>query len=793
MTTPARLAGHLIVGLLLPLLGCTCTPRPPRGQAPETMSAPVTDPSFPDPALPGLGEGDPALMAELAGALEARGDDYVPRTHHLEADGRPTYTNRLILENSPYLLQHAHNPVNWYAWGDEAFERARAQHRPVLVSIGYSTCHWCHVMERESFEDEEIAAFLNEHFVCIKVDREERPDVDEVYMTAVQLMSGHGGWPLNVFLTPDRQPFFGGTYFPPRDGARGSRHGFLTILQALDREYREKPESIVQAAADLSEAIRKSSTGAEAGEVPDARSLKQGAESLLSRFDPEWGGFGKAPKFPTPTNLAFLLRWARRQQDDQARAAVITTLDRMVAGGVHDHVGGGFHRYSTDREWLVPHFEKMLYDNAQLASVLVEAWQATGEVRHADAARETLDYLMREMSAPGGGFHSATDADSPVPGSDHAEEGWFFTWTPEELAELLDGEQLAAVTAYYGVTRAGNFEARNILHVRRGAAEVAVELSITEEALQTRLASARAVLYEARSRRPPPLRDDKVLASWNGLTIGAFARAGFALDEPRYVARARAAADFVLEHMRDEQGRLLRSHHEGRAAHGGVLDDHAFLIAGLLDLFEACGEPRYLDAALELQAQLDERFWDEAHGGYFMTPSDGEALLVRSKPDYDGAEPSGNAVAALNLLRLHELTEDDAHLERARRLFAGLSATLRKAPVAATTLASALDFLLDRPKQIFVIVTDDAEASAALVDVVRASYLPNRSLAVVHESKVEAMQAHLPGLEGKRAMGGQPTGFVCEQRACKLPAREASVLREQLAEVTPYPAPVGAP
>jgi uncharacterized protein YyaL (SSP411 family) len=417
-----------------------------------------------DPDLPGVARPNDALVAHLRSALETKPAGYEPRTEHHEANGAPTYTNRLVLETSPYLLQHAHNPVNWHPWGDDAFERARRENKPVLLSIGYSTCHWCHVMERESFEDVEIATFMNQHFVSIKVDREERPDLDDVYMQAVQMMTGGGGWPMTLALTPDREPFFGGTYFPPRDGVRGARQGFLTILRDLAAAYARDPAHVADQARQLSARMRDLARSSPPAGMPGAQAIYLAASRLARAFDPEWGGFGRAPKFPQPSAHELLLRYFRRTNDAQALQITLLTLEKMAAGGIYDHVGGGFHRYATDRAWMVPHFEKMLYDNAQLAVLYLDAYQITHRDDFARVVRETLDYVAREMTSPKGAFFSATDADSEKPDGEH-EEGWFFTWTAAEIDALVGAERARLVRAYYGVTEAGNFEGRNILHV----------------------------------------------------------------------------------------------------------------------------------------------------------------------------------------------------------------------------------------------------------------------------------------------------------------------------------------
>jgi len=774
----------LVVGSACSSQGCSCT-RPAREGA-ATGSSSRASGATGDPALPGVTRTDDALVSRLAEAARARGPEYRPRTHHFHADGRPKYTNRLILETSPYLLQHAHNPVNWHAWGDEAFERARREHKPILLSVGYSTCHWCHVMERESFEDEEIATYLNQHFIAVKVDREERPDVDDLYMKAVQALAGRGGWPMTVVLTPDREPFFGGTYFPARDGDRGTRKGFFTILEELQTRYASEPDKVVAEARSLSERLRAESESARPGDVPGAEAIERAARALAQTFDPVWGGFGQAPKFPRPVSLDLLLRYHRRTADPQALHIVVRTLDRMAAGGMYDHVGGGFHRYSVDDRWLVPHFEKMLYDNAQLVVVYLEAYQVTGRDDLARVARETLDYVAREMTGPGGGFYSATDADSPTPRGHDDEEGYYFTWTPAEIEAVLGRERARTIAAYYGVTPRGNFEGRTIFHTSRPLAEVAGSLGVTPAALEAELASARAALYEARARRPPPLRDDKVLTSWNGLMISAFARGALVLDRSDYAERARRAADFVLRELRTDEGRLLRSHMDGRARHNGYLDDYAFFIQGLLDLYEATFEPRWLREAVALQAQLDARYLDAGHGGYFMTSSDHEELLARDKPAYDGAEPSGSSVALMNLLRLEELTGKEEYRQRAERGFAAFSVALSRGGSGLPKMLAALDFYLDAPREVLIVAPEQDGDPAPLLSRLRRTYLPNRILAVTTEgAALEATSAVLPVIEGKLAIRGRTTAFVCERGRCELPTSDPDVFARQLAKIRP--------
>ncbi|HEY3233357.1 MAG TPA: thioredoxin domain-containing protein, partial [Polyangiaceae bacterium] len=470
------------------------------------------------------------LKALLKAALSAKGSGYLPRTRHKNADGTAKYTNRLILESSPYLLQHAHNPVNWFAWGEEAFEHARALHRPIFLSVGYSTCHWCHVMEEESFEDEEIAQYLNQHYIAIKVDREELPDVDAVYMTFLQALTGNGGWPMSVWLTPSRDPFFAGTYFPPRAGARGSRRGFLDLLREQAERFASSPSTVAETARDNVGRLQAASAPEPSGDFPPASLLKTARAQAAQRFDPEFGGGRGAPKFPSSFPIRLLLRVARRAGDAEARRMAVSTLEHMRQGGIYDQVGGGFHRYSTDARWLVPHFEKMLYDNALLVVAYLDAAQATGDARLATTVRETLDYLLRDMTGPNGTFYCATDADSPTPNG-RREEGVFFTWTPSELRSALGEDDARAAANWFGVTAGGNFDGRSILFAERRLEDVARELSMAPPVLEARLAGIRTRLLDVRSRRPPPLRDDKVMVAWNGLAVSAFARAALVLGD----------------------------------------------------------------------------------------------------------------------------------------------------------------------------------------------------------------------------------------------------------------------
>jgi uncharacterized protein YyaL (SSP411 family) len=728
--------------------------------------------------LPGAEAPSTDLSTQLTAAWQSRPAGYAPRTRHLNPDGTPKYTNRLFLSASPYLRQHAHNPVNWYPWGDEAFAAAKRLNRPVLLSVGYSTCHWCHVMEEESFEDEEIARYLNEHYVAIKVDREERPDIDAIYMSALQELTGGGGWPMTMWLTADRRPFYGGTYFPPRDGERGAGAGFPTVLTKLAAVYHDQPEQVATAAASLAAEVRKNLAGAAPGELPATSVFAAAAATYRDRYDARFGGLRQGRKFPSDLPIRFLLRYQQRSGDAQALAMATQTLAQMAAGGIHDQVGGGFHRYATDPEWLVPHFEKMLYDNALLALAYLEAYQASGRDDFAAVARDILRDADRDMSLADGGFASATDADSAGPDG-RRREGWFFTWTPVEITAALGPEAARRVIAAYGVTAAGNFEGRNILHQARATDAIAQELGITPAALRESLAAAREPLYAARARRPPPLRDDKVLAAWNGLMIAALARAALVLDDAAYAHRAARAAEFVLGRMRVD-GRLRRSFAGGAAHHDAYLADYACMIAGLLDLYEATGERRWLDQSIALDRVLADHYEDAA-GGFFATSDDHETLLAREKPADDGAEPSGNSVQALNLLRLYELTTDDRYRQRAERTLRAFARPLTDAPTSLAEMLLALDFAAGEPREIVIVVPHGRDEAAPFLAELRRQFVPNRVLVVAVEGQDLAHQAErVPLLTGKVPVGGRATAYVCKRRVCALPTSDPAVFAKQL-------------
>ena len=729
-----------------------------------------------DGDLPGAPRFETPLREQLRAALAAKGDAYVPRTRHLVGRA-PRYTNRLILETSPYLLQHAHNPVDWHPWGDAAFAEARRRGVPVFLSIGYSTCHWCHVMEVESFEDEEIARFLNEHYVCMKVDREERPDIDAVYMTAVQSLTGSGGWPMSLWLTPERAPFFGGTYFPSRDGERGVRRGFLTLLRELDQTYRQDAGRVAREADSLVASVRRELEGGIPGlsvaspappaDPIDATIIPRAVARYKRAFDSENGGMRGAPKFPSSLPVRLLLRDHRRTGDADALRMATLTLEKLAAGGIYDQIGGGFHRYATDSEWMVPHFEKMLYDNALLAVAYLEAYQVSARPIFARVARETLDYLLREMTSPDGGFYSATDADSD------GQEGKFFVWSDAELRSIL-GPSAERFARFYGVTPLGNFEGRNILHVPH-----------PDESEQVALADERAKLYAVRAGRVPPAVDRKVLAAWNGLAISAFAIAGRVLGEERYVAAAARAATLVTTRMR-VGGRLMRSLKDGRAAPPGYLEDHAFVAAALFDLYEATFEARWLREALALCQETERLFADPAQGGWFATSVDNETLLARERSGADGAMPSGASVALMNTLRAATFTADDHWRQIADRALWSSRAAMSEMPGARAEALLALDFRTDAAREIVIVWPKGTGpgSAAPLLAVLNRTFVPNRVLAGGAEGDaLTALGTLAPIVEGKRARGGRSTAYVCERGRCQLPTSDPAVLARQIAVV----------
>ena len=622
------------------------------------------------------------LARRLARALQDQGADYVPRTHHLREDGGPVYTNRLIFEDSPYLLQHAHNPVDWYPWGDEAFERARQEDKPIFLSIGYSTCHWCHVMERESFESEEIARILNEGFISIKIDRERRPDVDDLYMTAVQLLTGSGGWPMTTFLTPQGKPFFGGTYFPP--------DRFSGLLRQVRTAWIERRGEIEASAGQIAERIDLVTSAR--GEVAEVGRdiLERTVQDTLRRHDPVLGGFGRAPKFPQESELLFLLQHHWRHGHQGALEASLKSLDAMARGGIYDQVGGGFHRYSTDARWLVPHFEKMLYNQAHLSRAYLAGYQLSGEAFLARIVRQTLDYVLREMTDASGAFYSATDADS------EGREGTFFLWTREQLNQALGEEDGRWVGDLWGVTEAGNFEHSNVLHLPLSLADLAAQQEVDLGKFLGRLDALREKLWQVRETREHPLLDRKILTAWNGMMITAMAEAGDQLAEPRYLQAAEKAGEFLWQHSRDEGGQLLRVHLDGRASLPGLQEDYAYLAEAFLSIHDATGEASWLERARDLTDRMVDRFWDEKDRGFFMGASPAESLLPgRPKSPGDGATPSGNSVAVRVLARLAHRTGEARYQELAEGTVQAFSERIQRHPSGFSYLLLGLEELLE--------------------------------------------------------------------------------------------------
>ncbi|WP_447980536.1 aldo/keto reductase [Candidatus Nitrospira bockiana] len=698
------------------------------------------------------------------------------------SDASARRPNRLLHETSPYLLQHAYNPVDWYPWGPEALQRARELNKPILLSIGYSACHWCHVMERESFEDDRIAALMNEHFVCIKVDREERPDLDEIYMQATLAMNqGQGGWPMTVFLTPEQEPIFAGTYFPPTD--RWGRPGFATVLTKIAEYWRQDPADLRRQAADLTERLRREMRVANPTAVGEAE-LDAAVVQYADEFDAQHGGFGHAPKFPPATGLSFLLRRHARTGDPQVLTMVRRTLDAMAAGGMYDHVGGGFARYSTDERWLVPHFEKMLYDNALLAKTYLEAYQVTGDDAYRRVATETLDYIMREMTSPDGGFYSATDADS------EGVEGKFFVWTPEEIrAAVGNDENARRFCAYYDITPQGNWEHKSIPNTPRPLEDVARTLGITAQDLRETIERVKPQVYAARRRRVPPGLDDKVLTAWNGMMISAMAEASRILHDGRYLAAGEEAAEFLLRTMARPDGGLYRTYRAGKAHVSACLEDYAFLAEGLIDLYEAGAHEGYLDEAVRLAERMLADFADHEHGGFYTTAKDHEALIVRSREGPDGATPSGNAVAAMALARLsfHFARED--FRTAASQAIRAYGRQIARYPRAFAKSLCVVDLLLHGPVELAVIGTPgDAGYDALRVEIGR-RFLPNRILA--HHDP-QGPPARHPLTRGKGLVDGKAALYVCRDFACQSPITDPAQVGTALAG-DPTTSPTRAP
>jgi hypothetical protein len=692
----------------------------------------------------------------------------------------PAHTNRLAREKSPYLLQHAHNPVDWFAWGEEAFAKARAENKPIFLSIGYSTCHWCHVMERESFEDAKVGAYLKEHFVSIKVDREERPDVDKIYMTFVQSTTGSGGWPLNVFLTPDRKPFFGGTYFPPDN--RYGRGSFLSVLQQIVNVWRERQGEVAASADELHARLELMTTSETATNVLlTAETLRRAGAMFKEAYDPQNGGFGGAPKFPQPSQPAFLLRYAKRFKDDEAAQMVLHTCDKMAAGGIHDQLGGGFARYSVDAHWLVPHFEKMLYDNAQLTQLYLDAFLVSGEQRHAEVARDILGYVLRDMTHPEGGFYSAEDADS------EGQEGKFYCWTHEELSKLLSPEEFNVAARHFGITKQGNFvdhshpnplPGLNVLSLARPIpggdalphAPAGRQVGHTDVAL---LASARRKMSEVRAQRVRPHLDDKILASWNGLMLGAFARAYAVLGDETYRGAAEKNVTFLQMKLWDAKSKtLFHRWRDGERDNVQLLEGYGFLLDGVIHLYEATLEPKHLDFAVALAEAMIAKFHDAENGGFWQSSADAKDLILRVKDDYDGAEPSGNSVATFALLKLAAITDRKDFRGPAETTLRLLANRLEKMPHAVPYLLQALDFTMEEPRRVVIAGNAGDARTKELIRAAHSVYQPNK-VVLGNVGAVEEFAQTLPAKDG-------PLVYLCTGKSCQLPTGDPVQVKKSL-------------
>ncbi len=698
-------------------------------------------------------------------------NDRVP--DNARSDGKPA-PNRLITEKSPYLLQHAYNPVDWYPWCDDAFAKAKSEDKPVFLSIGYSTCHWCHVMERESFEDPDVARFMNETFVSIKVDREERPDIDHIYMTVCQMMTGGGGWPLNVVMTPDKRPFFAGTYFPRESGY--GRLGMVDLAQRIKQLWSTSREQVIEASQKVIYALKQMPDDAP-GDALGLNELTNAYQQLSQRFDSERGGFSQAPKFPTPHNLLFLLRHARRASDKTSLNMVEKTLNQMRLGGIYDHVGFGFHRYSTDGDWLVPHFEKMLYDQAMIAMAYTETYQMTGIPEYRRTVEEIFEYVLRDMTSTEGAFYSAEDADS------EGVEGKFYVWSLNEILRILTAGEARIACKIFNIKPDGNFREEstgrltreNILHLDRTVEQSASELGMTVEQLLTTVEDIRRKLFWEREKRPHPYKDDKILADWNGLMIAALAKASQAFGDSKYAEAARRAVNFIVTRMRDGEGRLLHRYRDGEAGLVAHVDDYAFLIWGLIELYEATFEISYLKTALELNKDFLDRFWDETAGGFYFTASDSEETLLRKKELYDGATPSGNSVAALNLFRLARLTANANLEQKADRTLKAFSGIVSKFPSAYTQLLMAVDFATGPSSEIVIVSDGNSGNLREMKHAIQKPFIPNKVI-IFKPSGQESMELEdiAPYTKNYSGLINKTTVYVCRNHQCELPSTDIS-------------------
>lgn len=681
--------------------------------------------------------------------------------------------NRLITEKSPYLLQHAYNPVQWYPWGEAAFDKARQEDKPIFLSIGYSTCHWCHVMERESFEDEEVAMILNEHFIAIKVDREERPDIDHIYMNVCQALTGHGGWPLTIIMTHEKKPFFAGTYFP-KESKRGLS-GLTNILNKVAELWIEDPSELLESSEKITEALKPRYNLFVSGDISEDL-INKAYKQLAANFDPEHGGYYSAPKFPTPHQYMFLLRYYKRTKEINALKMVEKSLTSMHQGGMYDHIGFGFARYSTDKQWLVPHFEKMLYDNALLAYTYIEAFQVTKNSYYARVAEEIFTYVLRDMQDESGGFYSAEDADS------EGGEGKFYVWSKEEIKAILGEEDGELFCTAYNITDKGNFEGANIANlIGQSFDYLAKKKGISEDELIIQLESYRNILFKEREKRVHPYKDDKILTAWNGLMIAALAKAAQVLNRSDYSEAAIKSVQFILENLRSKDGRLLARYREGEAAYLAYLDDYAFLIWGLIELYEATFEPYYLEQALELNKEMKSLFWDSINGGYYFYGKDAESLFARPKEVYDGAMPSGNSVAALNLLRLARLTGDNQLEEDAEKQLMAFAGTIREHPAAYTFFLTAIWFAIGPTKEIVIAGSRENPDTIEMLDYLRKEYFPE-AVILFHseEDDMQRIEQIVPYLKEQGMINNKATAYICENFTCHSPVTSLEEIKSLL-------------
>ncbi len=693
----------------------------------------------------------------------------------MNTEGHKSSPNNLISEKSPYLLQHAFNPVNWFAWGEKAFNKAKEEDKPIFLSIGYATCHWCHVMERESFEDEEVAKLLNDSFVSIKVDREERPDIDSIYMKVCQMMTQRGGWPLTIIMTPDRKPFFAGTYFPKF--GRGGMPGIMDLLTQVAKLWDENRNEILSSTKEILSHLEESTSSGLTSYDSDVL-FSQAFTMLSNQFDKKRGGFGSAPKFPSTHRLLFLLRYWKRYKDRKALEMVEKTLSEMRLGGMYDHIGYGFHRYSTDENWKVPHFEKMLYDQAMITLAYTETYQATKNINYKKTAEEIISYVLRDMTHHKGGFFSAEDADS------EGVEGKFYTWTKEEISTILDTEDAELYMKIYSFEDKGNFleeatkEATgvNIPFLQQSLEN---DLGNTNKNKNKRLEQIRTILFNVREKRVHPLKDDKILTDWNGLMIAALAKSARIFQNTDYLAAAEKSAQFIIENLQMTDGNILHRYREGESAISGNLDDYAFLIWGLLELYEASFKTKYLEYAIELNKTALEKFWDDKVGGFFFTSTDSENLLIREKQIYDGAIPSGNSVALLNLVKLGRILSDPKLEEKADVLMQNFASEVKRTPYAYTFLLSALDFLKGPSFEIVVVGDRTAETTKKMIDAINYEYVPNK-IVILKDTKNENIVKIIDILQNYRQVNELPTVYICKQFVCKQPTNDITKMLEQL-------------